>query len=354
MVIIVDMLCVLSALLVALVSSKMKGRDIFNFLLLLILISFIVSLINMSPSPKFYRDIIIIPVFIYLGYSYRGDGNKLLLRIILLVSVVAIFEAFFPDLYGRVFDIKSYYINTRGVEESQFYSADSNLFVNATRPGEKFIPFLDFHRVSSVFLEPVSFGNFVIFFFVFVCVNFRYLSSAIRFSLIALFLFLLVLSDSRLGAFSCFLIAVYLFFNFRSIGMVLLPLLSLVTIVMFGLLGVPIYDNFSGRLSYTGMALLEMPWYSYLFGGYSYTGFVDSGIAYFIASQSIFSVIVVWFGLFGAYFKWGYGSFDKYRSALCVYMSLALMISYSVFSIKTASLFFFYFGYLYSISLKSR
>ena len=91
--------------------------------------------------------------------------------LILLALGAALFEWLALDTYLHYFNVIQYYV-ARGTETSlQTDSANglfmrgtdtaAGLFINGTRfEGRTLLPFLGSHRVSGIFLEPVSVGNF--------------------------------------------------------------------------------------------------------------------------------------------------------------------------------------------------
>ena len=104
-------------------------------------------------------------------------------------------------------------------------------------------------------------------------------------------------------------------------------------------------DDFSGRLAHT-FALLAELWH----GGISSASpnaylsqAVDSGLAYLITTQSVFGVVVLW--LFVAVCAeertWRQ---VIYKTAVAVYLSLSMLVSFSFLSIKTAALLWFVLG----------
>jgi putative polymerase len=69
----------------------------------------------------------------------------------------------------------------------------------------------------------------------------------------------------------------------------------------------------------------------------------DSGIAYTITTQSVFGLIAFWlFLVLNAAERTP--EQIRYLHALCVFLVLTLLISYSLFSIKTAALLWFIHG----------
>src|SRR5262249_54170721 len=114
------------------------------------------------------------------------------------------FELLFPDAYSRTFDILSYYVNTRNFSMRDFWNQDSSLFVSATRPDERFLlGFLNIHRASSIFLEPVSLGNYAIVVTAFTLAFWREMSAAKKIFFALTTLIIVVGSDGRLAATTC-------------------------------------------------------------------------------------------------------------------------------------------------------
>ncbi|MBS0270911.1 MAG: hypothetical protein JSS54_18305, partial [Proteobacteria bacterium] len=121
----------------------------------------IISLFRDELAAKNIRDVLSIPVFLMLGLRYSRNPVSLFLKLHILIVIFAVLEVSNPDLFSDIFDVRSYYINSRNYASDDFWNSDSSLFISATRPGERFFSFIDIHRVSSIFLEPVSLGNYV-------------------------------------------------------------------------------------------------------------------------------------------------------------------------------------------------
>ena len=134
-------------------------------LLAIILIWFLArSLITSDLQIRYVRDVLIIPTFIVLGMvSHRDYLTKTVCVIHVIVLVFLLYEAIDTDGYARLFEIQKYYINTRGYDDANFWNKESELFVSAIRPQDRiFLPSLGLHRLSSIFLEPVSLGNYCV------------------------------------------------------------------------------------------------------------------------------------------------------------------------------------------------
>jgi putative polymerase len=312
----------------------------------------LMAIANQTFNPKFIRDGIDIPIFIALGIVFsRGNIIRLLFGIQCVVLLGVLFELLFVGAYSNVFNVQSYYEHTRGFTSQNFYNTDSTLFASATRPTGRFLlSFLGDHRASSTFLEPVSLGNYSILATLFTLTFWRVMSRPMKIFFIASTAIILVGSDSRLAAATCI---VLLF------GCVIFPLLprysnllylpgivSLCAIIVISLGLQNLGDNFAGRIAFSVnfLSSLDILTILGLDSDPSRFGF-DSGIGYFLISQSVFGLAAVWL------FVCLVPRYDDRRSivfvhGLCLSMSLILMVSYSVFSIKTAALMWFVYGYL--------
>jgi putative polymerase len=171
-----EILIVAAALLVALIYFQPQMLAWFLLLAILICIFLARSLLTGEIAPKYARDVLLIPAFIVLGMA---AGDRPLDRIVLLVfSVVvaaAAFEVLAPEAYAATFRIQDFYIQTRGARLEDFYTTDSDLFINAVRPSIRLFSFLDLPRLSSVFLEPVSLGNYCTIMTAYLCARARHI-----------------------------------------------------------------------------------------------------------------------------------------------------------------------------------
>jgi putative polymerase len=269
-----------------------------------------------------------------------------------VVLVVLLLEAINPSTYSALFHVQDYYINTRGYVAENFWNKESDLFVSAVRPDTRMFSFIELHRLSSVFLEPVSLGNYCIVITAFVCACFRQLTTATRWFLIVGTLLALLGCDGRLAALSSLMIiaaALAVSWLPPYSAVLYLPGVTaavFVVVYAFGLHGGS--DDFSGRIAHT-VELIER------FGLVEFLGVstdrvlisqaVDSGLAYLILTQSLFGVVLLW--LFIAL-----GSAERtpaqlrFKHAACIYLSLTMMVSFAFLSIKTAALLWFVHGAL--------
>jgi putative polymerase len=312
----------------------------------------ILTLVRGEADPKYARDIIIIPAFAMLGISASQDRSLIQkwLPFHLAIVGIMVYEAAFPQGFSSVFNIMQYYINTRNFQVSDFWNPDAGLFVSATRPDERHIfSALPIHRLSSVFLEPVSLENYAIVVATFLVAFRQRLPPWVFWTFVITDLALLVGSDGRMGATICALLPVIAFFGkalLRWAPITLLPLVTLAVVVIVETFGFQSGDdNFPGRLAYTAELLGALGMLDIMgFGSGLADASADSGIVYLIISHSILGAALGWVFIFGT-------APSQTRTAAilrcgaALYLSGNLMVSYSVFSIKTATLLWFLIGY---------
>jgi len=317
----------------------------------IVLMGMFVSVGNGEFNAKYIRDVLVIPVFIMLGMTYQANTfSRPFLVLHTIVFLVAVLEIVSPDTYATIFKILEYYINTRDFTANSFWNTESTLFVSATRPGERFFGFVDWHRASSIFLEPVSLGNYCVIATILIVVCWRELGMAAGFYLIGSTLFLLVACDGRLASVSIVvvLLSVVVLHNISSrVSACYLPV-----IVLFSAGYVRLshnyggYDNFVGRVAGTINALSQLDLFALMgLNVRAAENAADYGIVYFILSQSLIGVVVIWLTV--CLLAPGRTSTSRaYVHAIAIFIPLNLMVSYSFFSIKVASLIWFLYGYL--------
>lgn len=310
------------------------------------------SLLTDDPQVRYVRDVLIIPTFIVLGMtSLRENLTKVVCIIHLIVLAVMFYEAINTDGYSRLFEIQRYYINTRGYDTDNFWNGDSDLFVSAVRPQDRiFLPFLNLHRLSSIFLEPVSLGNYCVIITAYMCSRFPSLSVKERWFLGLGNVAILVGCDGRLAGLSSLVIILVSLAAARlprGSAVLYLPVATLSAIIATNLAGFrdgP--DDLPGRIAHT-VALLsrcDIGEFLGLSDRFLWLA-VDSGVVYLILTQSLIGLSLIWIIIvFGA--REDNLEQIRYTHAICIYLSLALMVSFSVFTIKTAGLLWFVQGAL--------
>jgi putative polymerase len=312
----------------------------------------LLSFIKGNLDPKLLRDVAIIPIFIMLGMAApRLSLVRFLIVLQTIVFVIMVFEGAAPEKFGSFFNVTGYYVNTRGFSEDSFWMKDTGLFVSSFRPGERFLfNSLDIHRLSSVFLEPVSLGNYLVV-VVAIVVALRKEFSWPQLAYMSVTSFaILVGCDGRQATLQClmiFAIAGCHRFLPRAVTALFLPVAvlgSFVAVAAFNL----VYDgdNFVGRVVYSVITIQDFD-LVHLLGMYDgdITNTFDSGIAYFMVTHSIIGVAAVWFMIVFCAEAEDRAS-RIYLNSACLYLALSLLVSNAAFSIKTGALLWFVLGYL--------
>ena len=308
-------------------------------------------LINQGINLKHIRDAIVFPIYVLLGMVWAGRPFvPVLVGIQVIIVGVLVVEALSPGLYAQLFDVTAYYINTRDFDPERFQYTPDGFFISAIRPGERFIPGFDWlHRTSSVFLEPVSLGNYVVIATILTLTFWKEMGVGIRTLMVITTGFILIGSDSRLGTVTCLVIVVGspLFVRLpKYVHALYLPLVVAAAALAVAALGFqPGDDDFPGRLAW-GVSILGQLEFGELIGYARHADqYVDAGLAYLIVTQSLFGAAASWLWM-----AFGFGETTAreriFIHGIMVYFALSLIISYSAFSIKTAALMWFVFGYL--------
>jgi putative polymerase len=269
---------------------------------------------------------------------------------------VALFEYCFVDGYLKVFGIVDYYV-ARGSLDPLKPSLQwaGGLMLNGIRPeelgGRALLPFFGDHRVSSVFLESISLGNFgsVV---VFWAIARSKMQHQLRFWSIASGLAMIVLSDSRFNA------------SFLPVGILILLLSPRITtpavlvmpfVAMAGLclvaadagtLEVPFLEGqaLQDRIIYSGRVLLNFDIYNWLGIAASRTDTLDAGYAYVVTNVGLLGLVAFWFWFISLDGRSRY--FFAFRNATAAYFAALFCISTAAFTIKTGALLWFLIGTL--------
>lgn len=303
----------------------------------------LLSILRQDADPKFLRDVAIIPLFVLLGLaSYNGEGlHRRLFWLHMIILAFAIWEAVSVTSFVQVLAVAQYFENTRGLNTLE-WSVESGLFLSAVRPEDRFLfSSLPIHRLSSVFLEPVSLGNYVVISTIWVAGFWKQIPRPMRLPAALATVLLLIGSDSRMATVTCALILLALPFRRLIFGAAATLTAPLVVLVMF--LAVWTFglqagtDNFEGRIAhavnvlstfrledYAGMSLAHL------------RASEDAGYAYIIMTQSLIVAAILWAAIF---FRTLVTPESRYvHLAIALYVALNLTVSWSLFSIKTAAI----------------
>lgn len=311
----------------------------------------VASLFRQQIDAKGLRDLLIPILFICLGRHVADIDFADRAAKIVLAAVVAVglFEAVFVDAYSRLFNTFSFYINLGSINEQRAMFAGQMLTLNGFRPegiGRTILPgLLGNHRVSSLLMDPVSLGNFAVIMLAWGLAKARAeWRQALPFVVGALVL--ITLADSRFGLMLLAVMVLMRLFPAKIIdrAALLLPLLVVVAVIVIPLLAPSIGDNFLGRVTKSGVALLRFD-VPILFGMADLPNFGDMGYAYIFSRFGLPLCVLLVVGVFLLPNQDPRGM--RYRAFLMLYLSLILSISgTSAFALKTAGMLWFLLGVL--------
>jgi putative polymerase len=297
-------------------------------------------------DPKPVRDILIPILFFRLGVLYGTErGLMLVTKFLLIVTfIIGAWELASPNQFGEFFGVLKYFVAKGATGEESMQFIQNGLNVNALRPqgqGREILPFLGPHRVSSIFLEPVTTGNFGA-----LCIalflgtgrglrNWPWYLMAVA---------LLVFADARFGV----LLAVggVLLFQLgrlrQPVLLGILPILIIIALAVIGSLGGTTPNTLEGRLIYSGKAL-----YNFNIGDWfgipsDRKVWHDSGYAYVISQFGLPYCLLIWTMLATLNPVSAVGRFR-----ICYVMAFvcaSMAVSASLLSIKIAALMWFACG----------
>ncbi|TWI87075.1 putative polymerase [Roseibium hamelinense] len=295
---------------------------------------------------KAVRDILIPLAFYFAGKKLRRieDADQIVFISAYIVVGVGLFEFLFLDTFTRFVNIFDYYVARGTLNPDDALIEGSNLFISATRfEGRNFFPFLGNTRASSVFLEPVTMGNFG----AFLCLwaLFRH-GMKNRFLLFVLAFMVILLGDARFGMYVC--VAFFLVMPFyRLVPRIIwwfTPFTLILALAIYGTATDQLTweDNFAGRFYLSSQLLLELDT-EMLFGISPEQVFLeDSGYAATLAQIGLVGVLALW-TLF-VFAPAGRPEGHKFKVLAIVFISLMMIVSNSFYSIKLAALFWFCAG----------
>ena len=338
---------------VPLLRERISARALSGLLLIMAVIITMAFFRNGYVDVKVMRDLLIPILFIWVGRTWKGsidDLDRLLARLVVLIVAIGLVEMTFFDTYSKFINSFTYYINLGGINAGDAQISGQTVTLNGLRPegiGRTVLPrLLGSHRASSIFLEPVSFGNFAV-----VVMAWGLSKPLKQWSSTAFFfgsaIIMIVLADSRFALYSIFgLLLLRLCIHHRAhLLAILFPLLGVLLLLLVATYSPANGDDIHGRLSGSGLRLLQFDANS-LLGVNSYnTPFFDMGYAYVISRLGLPIAIILWLALFTL--KLPSEQANRYRTFACAYVALILCVSgTSVFALKTGAILWFLFGAL--------
>lgn len=301
---------------------------------------------------KAARDLVIPLCFFWFGCNMGRPelAERGLIAVIAVVLAVGLFELLWLDSYTQVLDIFGYYVSTGSLQPITEYVRESRLQLNGLRPegiGRTLLPgLLGPHRISSVFLEPVSLGNFAT-----LLAAWGLSRDAVDWRKGAFFVMaavvLMVLADSRFTLMLLpIMVAMRLLLRGSALNLAILaPFAALAMLVVTGLMVREMSgDNLIGRLAISGWALMELDVWM-LLGLGDQPHFGDMGYAYLLTRFGLPLTLLLWFSFWLLPMPDERGR--RFRAFLCVYIALILSVSgTSLFAFKSAALLWLLVGCL--------
>jgi putative polymerase len=312
------------------------------------------KLINPGLDLKILHDLAIAYVFYLLGTMLTlQQATRLLWIVIIGVLAVSSVEVLLPNLYSSLFNVWGYYVD-KGVLQNAINYGNTTSFISGIRGGSEartFFPaLLGQSRFSSVFLEPVSMGNFSVIIFAW-CLSTRMRTTRLTVLLVSVAALCAILSDSRF-AFVCWFLMLLLRSTplHRSKFVIFCtPIFAMMAILMFAQVKPMIFghpyimsDDFPGRLLFSGRLLNDWGWQQWFALAPSSIYVSDTGYAYAINALGL-PLALFMLALFAAQ-PAKTREAASMKAMLTVYMATSLCIGANMFTIKTAALVWLLYG----------
>ncbi|WP_409422863.1 hypothetical protein ABHF91_07625 [Pseudaeromonas sp. ZJS20] len=324
------------------------------FLLLTAVNLLLLTLIRGYLDPKPFRDILIVVLFFWLGMTY--GSVRLVDRLVAVSLCIAIalgaFEWLAIDSYVKLFHTFSYFQNQSGIGVSGGAIFEGQaLTINGFRPegiGRTILPWVfGSHRISSIFLEPISLGNFATLVLAWSLVHYtrggprRYLWFMLGAAT------LIAYADSRFGLVISLLLLAIRFMTPRQLYSLaaLAPWLMATGLVIYASVFFDgnYSDSFAGRLMQSGLALGKLDFAGLLGGQSPLRNYGDMGYAYVVTRFGLIYLLLAWL-IFWRVPMPSLAS-RRFRVMTCLYMTMILSISgTSLFALKSAGLLWFMLG----------
>ncbi len=308
----------------------------------------ILSLARDELMMKPIRDMIIMPVFVVLGLaSARVKPINLLFWLSGLIAFFALYEGYFLESFTQYFNIRRYYVE-KGVLSDDFF-IPLELSASGMRPNARFLVDLPFHRLSSVFLEPVSLGFFGFIVGLYFTAVKKQISLKIFLAGLACAYFMILVSDARM-AFGTLTLVLALRPLFSRIdhrfSILIFPIILTVGFIIyitqiFGTTG----EGIGWRIN-DAMTKLSVMDFDLFMGLSTYRHHAeDSALLKTFQYQGILGVLIFW--LVPIFCMRRLAEAPKiYLYGITFFLGFGFLVSSAILTIKTAALLWFLYGYL--------
>jgi putative polymerase len=298
---------------------------------------------------KIVRDFLIPVAFFWLGKTISlKDADRIARWAAIAILCVGFFEYFFLDVFLKYFDVIGFYIargTTADTEAARISSG--GLMVSGMRPesqGRELLPWLlGGHRVSSIFLEPSSLGNFGIIVSLWAVLRSK-VDATPWWGLFLLGLCCIVLADTRFAAVFLVLGALIVFLP-PSFGTPLVTAMPFAAVLLLLMVVTPAdlsSNDAQGRLAYAALVLTELDFSNWIGVADSALQTFDAGYAYLFSGIGVIGALALWSCLMSLTGQNPH--FYALRNAVGAYLATLFLISQSQMTIKTASLLWLLLG----------
>lgn len=332
-------------------------KNTLSILLIFILLIPFLSLLVISSytgflNIKLIRDICFVFLFFTAAKGISLSAVvKILSWLLVLILSVAIFEMLFPGVYGQFVNPVRYFLAIGKDMTVTNYNESTGLFISSYRGEGRYFPFFGVHRISSIFIEPITFAFFTYFTSTFLLVlkysDFKDKPVWLLNVALLISVFLLWLSDSRQA------VLLFIFFALFFYGKKATKLnisgsnyffiyASLIMLIMVGyFLSVLPY-----RLDHSLSVLFSSSFLFFLGIDEFQKVYVDSGFLYIISNYGLLSLLGYLSYLLILGVKNDQG-FLVYHFGVCIFVFLSLFLTYGYLSTKVSVFMWFSLGCLY-------
>jgi putative polymerase len=309
----------------------------------------IIAFFSEGVELKSLRDVMLICAFLMLGRA-AGDfaaARTAFFAVAGLAIGLGLVEFLWPHAFVQLFNVLRFYVMRGEVTSQAAQYVDSSLFVSGMRNGERaLVPGLGAHRVSSIFLEPVSMGNFGAIAIAFALATAKqHWRSALAAAAVGALA--IIMADARFAAFAAlvFVLGRMVPPRWRLFLLAPMPVIAMAFLMIMAEFVSPAGDDLPSRLSISGRAIAGLDTGA-LFGlspGGRET--LDSGYAYVLTSFGLPFCALLWVGFLALPERGPQSSAFKFLIGLYICALLCVSGS-SLFALKTGGLLWFLLGSL--------
>jgi putative polymerase len=298
---------------------------------------------------KIVRDFLIPVAFFWLGKTISlKDADRIARWAAIAILCIGFFEYLFLDVFLKYFDVIGFYIargTTADTEAARISSG--GLMVSGMRPesqGRELLSWLlGGHRVSSIFLEPSSLGNFGVIVSLWAVLRSK-VDATPWWGLFLLGLCCIVLADTRFAAVFLVLgtLIVLLPPSFGTPLVMAMPFAAVLLLLVVVTPADLASNDAQGRLAYAALVLTELDFLNWIGLADSGLQTFDAGYAYLFTGIGVIGALALWSCLMSLSGKNPH--FYALRNAVGAYLASLFLISQSQMTIKTACLLWLLLG----------